>query len=219
MLMTGGGPDNATMSLNLTAYNYAFVYDVDALAEKKITTPPTNRNQIFNFAKKLTDSETGIYGFYLPAGKDVEIAYVFNIFLAQISPEDQVLDVTGLDGVNAEKILYYLDDLLNTYKYAQCDDPAKSPMFIGTPEDVVKAYSKRENLKAVNWAGKNKVGNTVLTNLALMTKIDAQPETAWFFMYYLTEFPQLQKFVLASPVFPANKQVTLSPNYFEFLQK
>ena len=26
LLMTGGGPDNASMSLNLTAYNYAFVY-------------------------------------------------------------------------------------------------------------------------------------------------------------------------------------------------
>ena len=26
LLMTGGGPDNATTTLNLTAYNYAFTY-------------------------------------------------------------------------------------------------------------------------------------------------------------------------------------------------
>ena len=211
--------DDKLWTLPFFAYNYALVYDVDALAEKGIKAPPTNRNQIFNFAKKLTDEEKGIYGFYLPAGNNVEIAHVFNIFLAQISPEDQAIDVTGLDGVNAEKILYYFDDLLNTYKYAQCEDPAKSPMFIGNPEDVIKAYGKRTNLKAVNWAGKNKVGNTVLTSLALMKKANPDPESAWFFMYYLTEFPQLQKFVLASPVFPANKQVTLSPNYFEFLEK
>ena len=211
--------DGKLLTLPYVAYNYALVYDVDALAEKGIKTPPTNRNQIFRFAKKLTETEKGVYGFYLPAGKDVEIAYVFNIFLAQISPEDQKLDVTGLDGVNAEKILYYFDDLLNAYNYAQSDDPAKAAMFVGSPEDVIKAYGTRENLKAVNWAGKNKVGNTVLTNLALMNKTNSDPEAAWFFMYYLAEFPQLQKFVLASPVFPANKQVTLSPNYFEFLQK
>ena len=211
--------DGKLLTLPYVAYNYALVYDVDALADKGIKTPPTNRNQIFRFAKKLTETEKGVYGFYLPAGKDVEIAYVFNIFLAQISPEDQKLDVTGLDGVNAEKILYYFDDLLNAYNYAQSDDPAKAAMFVGSPEDVIKAYGTRENLKAVNWAGKNKVGNTVLTNLALMNKTNADPEAAWFFMYYLAEFPQLQKFVLASPVFPANKQVTLSPNYFEFLQK
>ena len=171
--------DDKLWTLPFFAYNYALVYDVDALAEKGITAPPTNRNQIFNFAKKLTDEEKGIYGFYLPAGNNVEIAHVFNIFLAQISPEDQAIDVTGLDGVNAEKILYYFDDLLNTYKYAQCEDPAKSPMFIGNPEDVIKAYGKRTNLKAVNWAGKNKVGNTVLTSLALMKKANPDPESAW----------------------------------------
>ncbi len=211
--------DGKLWTLPYVAYNYALVYDSDALAAKGIKAPPTNRNQIFNYAKKLTEPEKGIYGFYIPAGKTVEIAYVFNIFLAQISPEDQKLDVTGLDGVNAEKILYYLDDLLNVYKYAQCEDPVKSPMFIGSLEDVANIYETRPNLKAVNWAGKNKVGNTVLTNLALMKKANSDPENTWFFMYYLAEFPQLQKFVLASPVFPANKQVALSPEFFDFLEK
>ena len=212
--------DDALWTMPYFAYNYALVYDADAFAEEELKTPPSDWSQLYEYSKKLTDSEKGIYGFFIPAEKSAkDFAYFYMMFLCQAEDPEYTLQKEGIDGKNAELSLFYLYDLLHTHKIAQAEDVTKSPIFIGSPEDFIQASATRPNLKVARWSGKNSVGNIVLTTLAMVNKTSLDRENSWFFIYYLTEFPQLQKLALASPALPANKQVTLSPNYFQFLEK
>ncbi|MCQ2735800.1 MAG: extracellular solute-binding protein [bacterium] len=207
-------------SLPYFAYNYALVYDADAFAAHGIKTPPANRAQLFKYASKLTDKAAGKHGFYVPINASARyMSIYFNNFVSQADTEGKTVCEKGLDGKSAEKDVFFLKDMLYTHNVASHEHIKNAAMFFGTPEDLINASGNGRNLKVVRWTGKNKEPNICLTNLAIMDKAGANPEETWFFIYYLAEFPQLQKLALNSPVLPANKQVTLSPDYFQRLEK
>lgn len=199
------------------AYNYAVVYDSDAFKKTGIKTVPANRAQLYSYASKLKNA--GFGGLYVPVDKSPrEIAFYFTYFFAQAQPSNYALISKGLDGEAAEKALFWLHDMMYDTKVAT-SDVTKASIFVGTPEDLLKAAATRPNMRVARWGGNNKEGGIVLTSLAIMNKTGANAEKSWFYLYYLGTFAQLRDLTLASPVLPSNKQVTLCPAYFDMLEK
>ncbi len=217
--------DGKLWSMPYFAFNRALVYNPKMFQEKKITKPPTNWKELLEIADKLSDPAKGIYGFYVPVNdSDKDLAYFYQIFLLQAGGAAYNPETEGLNGEFAERALYYLYDLVNTHKVSPDGksniDKYKTAMFIGTPNDILEAKKQGVELKVVRWPITSKfAGDIDVASFAVMNKPGVNAEQAWGLIYHLVEFPQLSKMVVDIPVFPSNKQVTLSPQYFEYLER
>lgn len=217
--------EDTLWSMPYLTYNYALLYNEDLFKEKKIAKPPANWQDLLNIADKVSDTANGIYGFYIPQnGSDKEFAQFYKIFMLQAAPPEYNLEKDGFDGVHAEKALYFLYDLITVHMVSPKPDgnveKYKSAMFLGTPSDIIASKDQGLNFKVVRWNIPNKnAGDVHVNSLAIIKKENAIPDYAWNFIYFLTEFKGLQKMTIESPYFPSNKQVTLSPDFFAYLER
>jgi multiple sugar transport system substrate-binding protein len=208
------------------AVNHAFMYNPAFFKDKGITKPPVCWGDIVEMGKKLTDSGTGTWGYYIPlSAQPKDLAYLYEIFLWQAGGD--VYSPTELkvayDSEFGQKALQFWVDVIHKHKIAPSRplaDLSKVGMLLGTPKDFLESSKKGVNFKVVSWPIKNKqVGDIEITSVAIFKSSPERMEKLWQFTYWLTEFPQASKWALQTPYLPANKQVTLSPMYFEYLQK
>lgn len=208
------------------AINHALLYNPDMFKNKAIAKPPVSWGDIVELGKKLTDSATGVWGFYIPLGaSSKELAYLYEIFLWQAggnvdSPEQLKV---AFDSELGQKALQFWVDVIHKHKIApsrSLPDLKNVGMCVGSTRDYLDSVKKGVNLKVVNWPIKNKeVGDIEVTSVALFKSSPERVDKMWEFTYWLTEFPQAIRWSMNTHYLPANKQVTLSPGYFEYLNK
>lgn len=208
------------------AINHALMYNPEMFKSKAITKPPVTWADLVDMGKKLTDPASGSWGFYIPmSGTPKEVAYLYQIFLWQaggeiFNPEELKVMYNSEFG---QKALQFWVDVIHTHKIAPSrplEDLSRVAMLVGTPKELLNASRKGVNFKVVSWPTKKKmVGDIEVTSVAIFKNSPERVEKMWHFVYWLTEFPQGLKWTLATPYLPANRQVTLSPGYFEYLEK
>ena len=193
--------------------------------DKQITKPPVCWGGIVEMGKKITDPSRGIWGFYIPmSSSPKELAYLYQIFLWQAGGEvynpDELRVVYNSEF--GQKALQFWVDVIHKHKIAPSrpDDLSKVAMLVGTPKELLDSYKKGIKFNVVGWPIRKKsVGDIEVTSLAIFKTSPDRLEKMWQFVYWLTEFPQASKWSMATHYLPANKQVTLSPEYFQYLEK
>lgn len=218
--------DGKLWSLPYYVLNQALIYDSKLLNEKKIKQPPKSWSEIIKISKTLTSSEDEQWGFLLPLhnATSKELASCFQAFLWQAG--GTLYDGDGRISINddkAVKALGFLKDLVKKYKVAPLDgqNVEKAAMRVGTIEDFLKLKAKGYDVKVAPLPKYKKDANVMqLSSLAVFkTEREVEPAKCWYFIYWLSEFPQASALALNTPYIPANKQVTLSPEYFNYLEK
>ncbi|MDQ7824826.1 MAG: extracellular solute-binding protein [Candidatus Eremiobacteraeota bacterium] len=207
------------------AVNHALMYNPEMFKDKQITRPPVTWGDLVAMGQKLTDPAKGVWGFYLPmAASPKELAYLYQIFLWQAGgdickPEELKVAYNSEFG---QKALQFWVDIIHKHRIAPSrpDDLSKVAMLVGSTREYLEAKKKGVNFGVVKWPIKNQnVGDIVVTSIAIFKGSPERVEKMWNFTYWLTEFPQASKWSLATHYLPANKQVTLSPEYFSYLEK
>jgi|GEM_PF-1121919 len=208
------------------AINHALLYNPEMFKNKAITKPPVSWGEIVDLGKKLTDSATGVWGFYLPLGASPkDLAYLYEIFLWQAggNVENPGELKVAFDSEFGQKALQFWVDVIHKHKIApsrSLPDLKNVGMCVGSTKEYLDSVKKGVTLKVVNWPIKNKeVGDIEVTSVAIFNSSPERIDKMWQFTYWLTEFPQAIRWSMATHYLPANKQVTLSPGYFEYLQK
>lgn len=212
-------------SLPYYALNQALIYDSVLLREKKIKFPPKSWSDIVKHGKALTSSEDGQWGFFVPLNSSSEeVAHYFQSFLWQAGGE--ICDSQGKLSINsptAVKTLNFLRDLVKKHKISPenfYENPQKVAMRLGTSEDFLKLKKRGCDVKVAPLPkNKESVNFMQLSSLVVFKgSKKVEPSKCWYFIYWLSEFPQASFWSLNTPYLPANRQVTLSPEYFEYLE-
>lgn len=207
------------------AVNHALMYNPEMFKDKAITKPPVSWGEIVDLGKKLTDPAQGTWGFYIPlTSSHKELAYLYQIFLWQAGGEVNSPDElkVAYNSELGQKALQFWVDVIHKYKIAPSrpEEIGKVAMLIGTPKKYLECSKKGIKIKVVNWPVKNKmVGDIEVTSVAIFKNTSSRVEKMWNFVYWITEFPQGLRWSMATHYLPANKQVTLSPGYFGYLEK
>lgn len=202
-------------SVPFYAVNQAVLYNPQFLRANKLKVPPKTWDDLLKLGKKI--SKDGVYSFTIPSDlEDREIARVFASFLSQLGG-----DLSTSSVGEYEKAMSFFNDLINKYKICSFEEinPDRVVMFVGDPEEYLALKNKGVILKAAPFfATKTRASFFDLYSLVVLKKEKRDPMKIWNFVYWLSEFQQSLAWSLATPYLPAHKQVTLSPEYFQYLQ-
>lgn len=195
--------------------NRAILYNPQILKNNKMKAPPKTWEDFIKTGAKI--SKNGVYALTIPSDvNDKEAGFIFDSFLMQTGG-----NLSNLNGSNYEKAIRFCSDIINKHKICSTDsiDPNSTAMFIGKIEDYFNYKNSGMNLKAAPMLKGSSAGSYFnLYNMAVFTNIKVDPMKVWNFVYWFSEFPQATIWALKTPYLPANKQVTLSPEYFQYLQ-
>lgn len=195
--------------------NRAILYNPQILKSIKLKVPPKTWEDFIKVGAKI--SKSGVSALTIPLDiDDKEAGFIFGSFLMQAGGS-----LSNLSDSDYEKAMRFCSDIINKYKICSTDqvDPNSTAMFIGRIEDYFNYKNRGVILKAAPmFKGKSSGSYFNLYNMAVFTNIKVDPMKVWKFVYWFCEFPQSSTWVLKTPYLPANKQVTLSPNYFQYLQ-
>lgn len=215
-LWRGCEKDGKLWTLPYFAVNHAFLYNRDLFASREITGPPACWGEVVALGKRITSPEAGIWGFY-PTISPENIVDIYRIFASSPGKMQKIWTLQG------QKVLEIWVDMVNKYKispFEEPEDPGKVAMFIGTTEDLLKAHKNGVRLHAARLPGiRGEIEDLEITSVAILKHSTVGLDKLWHFAYWLTEFPQELRWSLATCYLPANKQVTLSAGYFNFLSE
>ncbi|HEY4001829.1 MAG TPA: extracellular solute-binding protein [Candidatus Xenobia bacterium] len=120
----------------------------------------------------------------------------------------------------AERLVGFMTDLVYKYRVSPPTDdadPSHYAMFLGSPETLLQAENKGLPMMAAPFPI-NKIKVEHLTSYGFAVTRDAHDKSeAYQFAKWATDFEQSVAWTTSAPFLPANKQVTLSPQYFQFL--
>lgn len=223
-LWSGAVQDGKLWSMPYFASNYALLYNEDMFKEYGVAKAPSTWADLTEAAKKIKEKNPSAQAFFAPtSGAPKQTAMLYQIFMIQASgPQfDPVKDGFDVKGVQ-RSLQFFYDSVHKTHIMPQASkvDYKNTAMFLGTVDDYLNARGEDVSLGVVRWPITGKVvGDISLSTLAIMDKKNpAAAEDMWHFIYWLTEFPQGLRWSLNTPYLPANKQVTLSPQYFAYLE-
>lgn len=204
--------------------SHALIYDKAIFKEYKIKAPPATWNDLVVIGKKLTDSSKGRWGLALTTRNDPEeLANVFQIFLWQMNSDIQKSPGEFQYDEKATKLLKFWVELASIHKVlpiALPDDYTRVAMFVGNSSDYFKQKGVGRELSVVPLPKKEKKVTVLdVTSVAIFKAEPVKIRKSWNFVYWLTEHQQAVKWGLTSPYIPANKQVTLCPEYFNYLNE
>jgi multiple sugar transport system substrate-binding protein len=101
-----GTYDGKLYSVPFMVHNLVLYYRTDLFAAAGITEPPQTWDQYREYAKKLTDPATGVYGTIIPGAQDVEVSTRLESYIQQAGGD--IVDAKGaptLDSGAAKKAL------------------------------------------------------------------------------------------------------------------
>ncbi|MCD4782669.1 MAG: extracellular solute-binding protein [Candidatus Eremiobacteraeota bacterium] len=220
------------IAMPFCASNRALLIDTRALEMLKMKKHPRMWGDLIVVGKKYMKDGSEmrsekVWAFHIPAGEKPEaLAAFFQVFLWQID-RDVVepflgVDLAGFDSAESKRVLAMLVDMVHKHKIVSVEavDKEKAMMFVGTPKDYLFLNQTGGNIKVVPWPGKRRSKNdlTVYSFVMFNSNDKNKLEKMWNMIYHVCEFRSALKWSLATPYLPPNKQVTLSPDYFSFLE-
>jgi ABC-type glycerol-3-phosphate transport system substrate-binding protein len=219
--------DGRCWTLPAFATSHALVYDLERLQQAGIKVPPKNWYEIALAGRKLSNPSQHQWGFLVPtesmsardAGRLFEI-YRMQAGAAAPSAGDVA---TWLDGPECVQVLQHWLDLVHKHKVSPAtsgESLDNAAMFIGTLRDLLDAQAKGRRVQAVPLpAFKTQAADLSLYTVAIFNCEDHSAlDRHWEAALWLTEFQQMLEYSLVAGYIPANKQITLSPGYFQYLQ-
>ncbi len=216
------------LTLPFTGYNRALILNEKIFSNLKIKKVPANWQDIVRIGRKIIQQNKGVCPFTLPVnGTAEETATFFQVSLWQIGRDifHPFMDgeLANLNSREKRAVLKFMVDLVHKYGIAPLRDVNKAQvaMFIGTPMDYISLCNSGESLKVVRWPGKKRSANDLIVySFAVFDTHDKKKlEKIWHILYKACEFESTLKWTLNTPYLPHNKQVTLSPKYFEYVKK
>lgn len=222
------------ISIPFTGYNRALIINNQVLSRYSKKTP-TSWGDLIEISKAIakgTEKENVAGGektwaFAIPTERGPEdLAAFFQVFLWQVDRDlvEPFMDgeLAAFDGVEGVAILNMFKDMVYKHHIAPPvgADKCKVAMVIGSPQDYLTISKCTSDVKVVRWPGKvNSRNDLIVFSFVVFEGADKEKkEKIWHLLYEACEFKANLKWSLATPFLPPNKQVTLSPDYFEYLK-
>lgn len=204
--------------------SHALLYNKTIFAAGKIAKAPASWGEVVTLSKKLTKADAGQWGFVLSHDDPEELGLLYQVFLWQAggelySNEQKSFRFREVAGVSTGQ---FLVDLVQKYRVTPSQTPSDlstAAMTLGTYEDLLALEARGVPVGVAPLPKKiNSVSDLDVWSVAVLPAERNTQEKSWQFAIWLTDFPQALSFGLSAPYLPANKQVTLSPDYFIYLQ-
>ena len=225
------------LSMPFSAYNRALVINEEVTNFFEIKKKPSKWEDLVVIGKQIKESASGKEGasntfseyqcFYIPSDQSPEeLAGFFQVFLWQWNKDlfENFMDgeLVSFDGAEGKAVLSMFYDMIHKHKIAStyASDKVNTVMCFSTPQEYLERVQMGKTLKVVPlpYRAKSRNNMTVLSFLVFKGANDNKLEKIWNLLYHLCEFKSGLKWALATPFIPPNKQITLSPDYFNFLQ-
>ncbi|MCL5037838.1 MAG: extracellular solute-binding protein [Chloroflexi bacterium] len=213
-------------TLPLCARPYALIGDSDRLEAVNMD-KIASWGDMIKWGRKL--QENGAKNvFYLPVnGSPEDMGLLFEIMLWHGGGDlyDPSTRQVLFDSPKGVKTLAFLQDLVFKYGIANSGSasPEKSVFYTGTIKDMLQLESEGKRVRIVRFpvlpnsgATRNRTPFECLT-LALFKNNNRDVEKAYHMAYYLREFKSSLKWILRTPYLPAHKQVTMNPEFFQYM--
>jgi len=207
------------------ATSHALIYDVDRLREAGIKVPPKNWYEIILAARRMTRPSEHKWGFLLPTGhmSARDVGRLFLIYRIQAGALPGAGLGGPLDGPESEQVLQHWMDLVYKHKVAPPsgqEEVANAAMYVGTLHDLLSGQAQGRRVQAVPLPSqKAQASSLTVYSMALFSSAPGPVDRRFEAALWLTEFQQMLEFTLTAHYLPANKQITLSPGYFQYLQQ
>lgn len=224
------------LSMPFSAYNNALVINEEVINFLEIKKNPAKWEDFLVIGKQIKES-AGKDGaaktfaeyqcFHIPSDQSpLELAGFFQVFLWQWNKDifEKFMDgeLVSFDGAEGKAVLIMFYDMIHKHKIAStyASDKVNTVMCISTPKEYLERVQMGKPIKVVPLPFRARARNnmTVLSFMVFKGANDNKLEKIWNLLYHLCEFKTGLKWSLATPYIPPNKQITLSPNYFHFLQ-
>lgn len=225
------------LSMPFSAYNRALVINEEVTNFFEIKKKPAKWEDMIAIGKQIKESSSGKEGaaktfseyqcFYIPSDQSPqEVAGFFQVFLWQWNKDlfENFMDgeLVSFDGAEGKAVLSMFYDMIHKDKIASTSsgDKVNTVMCFSTPQEYLERVQMGKSVKVVPlpYRAKSRNNMTVLSFLVFKGPNDNKLEKIWNLLYHLCEFKSGSKWALATPYIPPNKQITLSPDYFNFLQ-
>ena len=227
--------DKKLLSMPFSASNCALMMDEEVLSYFEIKKKPRKWGDLIAIGKKIKSTAVAkgdaksaqLKSFYIPTDSDpVVLAEFFQVFLWQwdrdIFEKFMQGELVGFDGAEGKAILSMFVEMIHDHQIASTMDSDKvnTIMYISTPREYLERIELGRKAKIVPWPCRSRSKNNiqVLSFLVFDKNDEKKLEKIWQLLYHLCEFKSGLKWALQTPYIPPNKQVTLSPDYFNFLQ-
>ncbi|MCE1247040.1 MAG: extracellular solute-binding protein [Firmicutes bacterium] len=227
--------DGKLYAIPFYAYNRALIVNRDILNKYGVKKNPKTWNDVVEIGKQISLANSSKppgnpehWGFYIPMEEDgYSTAEFIRVMLWQSGKDitEPFMDGTLSSFENSENkaVVNMFVDMINNTKIAPSSSLSKerSAMFIGTPQDYLELKNSGKNVEVFPWPSKTKSKNdiSVFSFVIFKTPDSAKQEKIWHMLYTLCEFKSGLKLGITTPFLPPDKQVTLSPDYFDYLQK
>jgi len=213
--------DGKAWTLPAFATVQALIYDVDMLGQAKLKAPPKTWAELVTFGKKLTDKTGSQWAFALPTDASPrDLGRLLQYFTEQAGGTVPTSMLSYKDPAYTTALQFWVD-LVDKHRIAPREtvDRARVAMFLGSIEDMLALKATGRNVLAAPLPrGKAAATPVMLYSVAIMHKDPSQLDRQWQVGHWLVEFEEMLTWSLETPYIPANRQVTLSPGYFQYLQ-
>jgi len=227
--------DGKLYAIPFYAYNRALIVNMDILNKYGIKKGPKNWNNVIEIGKKISLANSSKppgnpehWGFYIPMEEDaLATAEFMRVMLWQSGKDitEPFMDgvLSSFENADNKAAINLFVELINNYKISPASSIGKDrcAMFIGTPEDYLNLKNSGKNVEVYPWPSKSKSKNdiSVFSFVVFRTPDSSKQEKIWQLLYHLCEFKSGLKVGTTTPFLPPDKQVTLSPDYFDYLQR
>lgn len=206
--------------------NRALIVNRDILDQHQIKDKPANLKELIAAAKKISEDKRH-KAFYIPISEGAEeMARFYQVLLWQQGKDiwEAFMDgeLSGFHNNEGKSAINILYDMIYTHKIASSDKVSKQDcaFFIATPDEYLTMLQNGVNVEIISWPGISRSGNNLSVKSFMVFKgaDDRKVEKMWQLIYFLSEFKNNLKWSLATPYLPPNKQIVLSPFYFQHME-
>jgi hypothetical protein len=218
------------MSMPFTGYNRALIVN-NSIFSRHSKKPPKTWKEVIDIGKVIAgetphDHPDKNWGFIMPSGDTPEeLAMFFQLLLVQMNKDilEPFLDgdLVAFDGPEGRYVLGMMADMIHKHRIhpASPVEKEKVAMFVGCPRDYLKLMEQGKSVSVIRLPShKNYLSDLVVYSFVVFNGPDEKKmDKIWHLLYDSCEFQPALKWSMETCYLPPNKQVTLSPGYFSYL--
>lgn len=226
--------DGKLLTLPFASFNRALIVNNEILNLYEIKNKPKKMADLIAMGEKIKAARAKMgpdakqhWIFYIPVNESPEVlADFYQVFLWQLGKDiwEPFMDgeLAGFNNPEGKTALKLLVDMIHTYKLSPEHGNSKEncAFYIEAPGEYRELLEHGRDVEIVPWPGQKgtkndfKVFGFMVFRGAGRQKLDK----IWNLIYHLCEFQSAVKWSLTTHYLPPNKQVVLSPYYFDYMK-
>lgn len=213
--------DGKAWTLPAFATGHALLYDSDMLTQGGVKIAPRTWAELLLDAKLVHKKLPQVWGFALSLdAAPRETGAILQLFAEAAGAAVPGATAWTLTDAPYAAALQFWVDLVEKYHVASVPvDRPRTAMFVGSLADLLTAQAQGRHLTATPLPKmKTQAADLDLYAVALMNTDPQLAQRNWQMALWAVEFQQMLEWSTETPYLPANKQVTLSPGYYQYLE-